>query len=199
MENEQTVNLWSRRWLQAQLDLSDKKADRDAALQAHRERLLKVDEIARGRLDLGGSPTPLRMAEDEMKNYETVFEQFKNSEASPEQVCHASVRWAMAQQKFRNGIMKLNKVDKAENLPELVGKLGEEVGFDIRAENSEFKAHLDRAREVERIATARFEAGRYAPQEQETATFYRLEAEEWLRHGKVFKEDALDPGGPPKD
>src|SRR5262249_58231330 len=64
-ENEQTVNLWSRRWLQAQLDLSDTKADRDAALPAHQDRLKKVDEIARARLDLGGSPEPVRSVEDQ--------------------------------------------------------------------------------------------------------------------------------------
>jgi len=72
MENEQTVNLWSRRWLQAQLELSDKKADRDLAVRSHRERLQKVDEIARARLDLGGSPQPVQTVEKEQKNYETV-------------------------------------------------------------------------------------------------------------------------------
>jgi hypothetical protein len=52
---EEAVHLWSRRWLQAQLDLSDKKADRDAALAAYQERLKKADAIARARLVLGNA------------------------------------------------------------------------------------------------------------------------------------------------
>src|SRR5262249_41465109 len=104
METEQTVNLWSRRWLQAQLDLSDKKADRDAVLQAHLDRLKKVDEIARARLDLGGSPQPVQSVEEELKNYETVLQQFMGrTVATPEQVCHASARLLMAQQVYRKG------------------------------------------------------------------------------------------------
>jgi Sigma-70, region 4 len=188
METEQAVNLWSRRWLQAQLDLSDKKADRDAALQAHRDRLKKVDELARARLDLGGSSQPVQSLETELKNHETVLKQFIESEATPEQVCHASARLLMAQQVFRKGF------DFTMNDVKLAGpRLKDQLGFDLSDEKSEYQAHLDRIKEVERITKARFEAGRYAVVDQATATFYRLEAEEWLAQRKKFTEDVLNP------
>jgi RNA polymerase sigma factor (sigma-70 family) len=76
MGDEQTVNLWSRRWLQARLELSDTQADRDAALRAHRQRLQKVDEIARAHPYLGGSPQLVPTPEKAQENYETLRRQF---------------------------------------------------------------------------------------------------------------------------
>jgi RNA polymerase sigma factor (sigma-70 family) len=192
-ENEQTVNLWSRRWLQAQLDLSDKKVDRDAALQAHQDRLKKVDEIARARLTLGGSPEPVQSAENELKNFESVWKQFEERKVSPEQVCHASVRLLMAQQVFRKQIIKTLDV-KDPNAKRIIDKVNEESGFDLRVKKSEFQAHLDRIKKVEAITKAREEAGAASGLDSDTATFYRLEAEEWLAQEKTFTEVVLTPG-----
>jgi len=141
MVSEQTVNLWSRRLLQAQLDLSDRKADRDAALQAHRDRLKKVDEVARARLDLGGSPQNVRSSEQEFKNHETVLKDFMNSKASPEQVCQASARLLMAQQVFRKQVIKNTDI-KDPNAKPVLDRIEKELGIDLRVENSEFLAHL---------------------------------------------------------
>jgi hypothetical protein len=192
LESEQPVNLWSRRWLQAQLDTSDKKADRDAALAAHRKRLEKVDEIARARLDMGGSPRPVGSVEEELKNYETVFEQFMHREATTEQVCHSSARVLMAQQVYRKGVVKTLDVKDPEAQP-IVDKINKDYGFDLKDEKSEYQAHLDRLEKVEEITKARVEAGASAAQDQDTATFYRLEAEEWLAQKKTFSEDVLSP------
>src|SRR5262249_16811375 len=73
---EEAVHLWSRRWFQAQLDLSDQQADRDAALASYQERLKKTDEIARARLVLGNSPVfGLKMAPDKTPrdNYQAIW------------------------------------------------------------------------------------------------------------------------------
>jgi hypothetical protein len=40
---------WSRRWLEAELELSDKKADHVAAWQAHRDRMRQLARITRDR------------------------------------------------------------------------------------------------------------------------------------------------------
>jgi hypothetical protein len=40
---------WSRRWLEAGLELSDKKADQAAAYQAHLDRMHQLARITRGR------------------------------------------------------------------------------------------------------------------------------------------------------
>ncbi len=197
MENEQTVTLWSRRWLQAQLDLSDKKADREAALQAHQDRLKKVDEIARARLDLGGTPMPLQSVETELKNFNTVWKEYEDHKASPEQVCHASVRLLMAQQDFRRHILKTIDIKDPEAKRGL-DKLREDIGMDLRVEKAEFHAHLDRVKKVETITKVKEEAGLASGLERDTATFYRLEAEEWLAQGKTFSMDVLNPDAPPK-
>jgi hypothetical protein len=188
MENEQTVNLWSRRWLQASLDQSEKKADRDAALRAHRDRVQRVDEIARARLDLGGSPEPVTAVEGELKNHETVLQQFMDRKATTEQVCHASVRLLMAQQVFRKEF-KLQIADERA----LAG-LRDQVGFDLKDEKSEYQAHLNRLEKVEALTRVRVEAGASGSLDQDTVTFYRLEAEEWLARKKRFTEDVLNPG-----
>jgi RNA polymerase sigma factor (sigma-70 family) len=192
LESEQTVNLWSRRWLQAQLDSSDKKADRDAALAAHVKRLEKVDEIARARLDLGGSPKPVGSLEEELKNSDTVFEQFMHREATTEQVCHSSARLLMAHQAYRKEVIKTLDV-KDPNAQPIIDKMNKDFGFDLKDEKSEYQAHLDRLKKVEEITRARVEAGVSTTQDQDTATFYRLQAEEWLTQKKTFPEDVLNP------
>jgi RNA polymerase sigma factor (sigma-70 family) len=171
-EGEQTVNLWSRRWLQAQLDLSDNKADRDAALAAHRDRLAKVDAIARARLDLGGSTRSPESVAAEKKHLDAAWKAYLDGTASEESVCRASVHWLM----FQHSAHKFLKVDR----------------------KAELQAHLDRMKEVEKITRARFDAGKSAIQAVRTAEFHRLEAEEWLARGKTFGENALWPGLPPK-
>ena len=197
-ENEQTVNLWSRRWLQAQLDLSDTKADRDAALQAHQDRLKKVDEIARARLNLGGSPEPVRPAEDELKNFETIWKHYEESvRAGPEPVCRASVRLLMAQQVLRKLVIKTVDIKDANAKP-VIDKIKEDIGIDLRVEKAEFQAHLGRVKKVEALARVREQAGSASSVDSDTATFYRLEAEEWLAQGKTFEEKDLDPGAPAK-
>jgi RNA polymerase sigma factor (sigma-70 family) len=191
LESEQTVNLWSRRWLQAQLDTSDKKADKDAALGAHRKRLEKVDEIARARLDLGVSPRPLQPVEEELKNYDIVFEQFMNREATTEQVCHSSARLLMAHQVNRKALLKTLDV-KDVNAEPILDKVKQDLGIDLKDEKSEYQAHLDRLKKVEEITKARVEAGVSPAQDQDTATFYRLQAEEWLAQKKQFSKDVLE-------
>jgi RNA polymerase sigma factor (sigma-70 family) len=198
-ENEQTVNLWSRRWLQAELELADKQADRDAAVRAHHDRLARVDEIARARLDLGGSPNPLGSLEDELKNVETVWKQFeKESHSRPELVCNASVRLLMAQQVFRKQVAKTIDI-KDPNAKPVLDRHAASLGFDLRVEKSEFEAHLDRVRKVEGFAKAREEAGLYSRLELQTATYYRLEAEAWLAQKKAFADDVLGLDAPPKE
>jgi hypothetical protein len=192
LEDEQTVTLWSRRWLQVQLDSSDKKADKDVALAAHRKRLEKVDEIARARLDLGGSPKPVSSVEEELKNYDAVFEQFMHREATTEQVCHSSARVLIAQQVYRKGVIKTLDV-KDPNAQPIVDKINKEFGFDLRDDRSEYQAHLDRLKKVEEITRARVAAGADPAQDEDTATFYRLEAEDWLAKKKRFSEDVLNP------
>jgi hypothetical protein len=200
-EDEQTVNLWSRRLLQAQLDLSDKQADRDAAFRAHRERLQKVDAIARARLDLGGSSRPVDSIEKEMKNYETVRQQFDGvgKQVTPEQVFHASVRLLLAQQNARRWFEAKHKEPGSRLGDKMLDRLKADYGFDLRDGKSEFQAHLDRVRKLEQITRLRSQAGLYAALEEQTAIFYRLEAEEWLSQGKAFKEDTLTPDDPSKE
>jgi RNA polymerase sigma factor (sigma-70 family) len=189
-EDEQNVNLWSRRWLQAQLDLSDRKDDRDAALQAHRDRLKKVDEIARTRLDFGGSSRPLNSVADELKNHDAVFKQFFERQATVEQVCHASARLLMAQQVARKEVGP-----KGDNV-EFAARLKDSWGFDLTDPKSEYQGHLDRMKKVEEITKARAEAGVYHALDLDTATFYRLQAEHWLAQHKKFTEAVLNPGTP---
>jgi len=43
------VYRWSRRWLEAELELSDKKADQMAAYQAHSDRMRELTRITRER------------------------------------------------------------------------------------------------------------------------------------------------------
>jgi RNA polymerase sigma factor (sigma-70 family) len=193
MEHEQTVTLWSRRWLQAQLDLSDKQADRDAALQAHRDRLAKVDEIACARLDLGGSlPPGVRVVENDPKserfaqlknpttvgkeNYEAAWKEFQDKfRGRPETVCNASVLYLMAQQDERR---------RHKTIPQ--------------ADAKDLQAHLDRVRKVEAILEVRHEAGANSDLDLDTIRFHRLQAEEWLAQGKTFPPKVLDPGSEPE-
>jgi hypothetical protein len=177
---EEAVHLWSRRWLQAQLDLSATKADRDAALASYQERLKKTDEMARARLVLGNSPefgfkllegiAPLapKIPNPEIARFENVWKAYQESNASEEEVCLASVRWLMYQHLFR-------RLDKE---------------LDPKAE---LQAHLDRVKAVEAIAEARFDAGKTALPDYKTATFFRLQAEEWLAQGRTFEEKDVDP------
>jgi RNA polymerase sigma factor (sigma-70 family) len=185
MENEQTVTLWSRRWLQAQLDLSDRKADRDAALQAHQDRLKKVDEIARARLELGNylrpkTPDPVRPFEDNPKDHDTVLKEefegvwgdYMNRKVNEERVCHASVCWLVGQQWYR--------------------KLAKKAPL---ADPKDLQAHLERIKKVEEIATLREAAGAISGIELGSVLFYRHQAEEWVARGKTFTDDVLNPGG----
>jgi hypothetical protein len=45
------VHQWSQRWLNAQRDLSSKKADQLAALEAHVSRMQELEKAARTRFD----------------------------------------------------------------------------------------------------------------------------------------------------
>ncbi|MBY0522304.1 MAG: hypothetical protein K2R98_02850 [Gemmataceae bacterium] len=45
--NGESVYWWSRRWMESERQLSDKKADQIAAIQAHRERMRKLEQIVR--------------------------------------------------------------------------------------------------------------------------------------------------------
>jgi RNA polymerase sigma factor (sigma-70 family) len=180
---EDGVLLWSRRWLQAELDLSDRKADRDAALAAHLARLKKVDEIARTRLDLGNSPEDDRSRQfdkwgekkfkSEQVYFQTTWKAYQDRNVSEEEVCLASVRWLIERHHFR-------QADKT---------------IDPKAE---LQAHLDRVKEVERIARARAQAGATALADEKAATFFRLQAEEWLARGKRFERKEAPPGAAPK-
>jgi RNA polymerase sigma factor (sigma-70 family) len=180
---EEAVHLWSRRWLQAELDLSKNKADRDAALAAYQERLKKTDEIARARLVLGNSPVfgfdqqqtdadPSRL-KTEQEKFEAAWKDYENGRTTEEQVCLASIRWLINQNLLR-------KYDKT---------------VDPKAE---LQAHLDRVKKVEAIAKARCDAERLTVMEYKTATFFRIQAEEWLAQGKTFEEKDLEAGVPPK-
>jgi RNA polymerase sigma factor (sigma-70 family) len=194
---EQTVNLWSRRWLQAQLDLGDRKADRDAALQAHLDRLKKIDEIARARLDLGNytrREPSLQAQVDESKkqleemktdakpgSYESKLkEQFEDDwkafrgqkSRDVEQICQASVRWLVKLQHILNRVVK----------------------DDPRPNARDLQAHLDRIKKVQAVVEVVLEAGRYSKLDLDTVKFYRLQAEEWLAKGKIFAAGVVDPG-----
>jgi RNA polymerase sigma factor (sigma-70 family) len=189
-EPEQTVNLWSRRWLQAQLDLSDKKAARDAALRAHWDRLKKVDEVARARLDLGNDERPVLKFKDKpdvdvderksieiklKEEFEGVWKAFRSEKAKTEEVCHASVRWLM-------GLQLLRRWNKQKP----------------QADPKDLQAHLERVKKVEASTKVLVEAGRRLQLDADTAAYYRLQAEEWLAEGKTF-EDVLDSGKGGKD
>jgi hypothetical protein len=182
---EEAVHLWSRRWLQAQLDLSDRKAARDDALSSYQERLQKTDTLARARLD-AGSPPEFRLGQDpargvpdppedvrpneiERKRFETHWKAYQAGETSEEQVCLASIRWLLFQNRLR--------------------------GFDKKVDwKSELQAHLDRIKKVEAVANARFDAGRTTIMDAKTALFFRLQAEEWLAEGKTFEAKDVAPG-----
>jgi RNA polymerase sigma factor (sigma-70 family) len=180
---EDAVLLWSRRWLQAELDLSDRKSDRDAALAAHLARARKVDEIARTRLDLGNSPetdhsrvfdkSGQKKFESEREYFETTWKAYQESDVNEEEVCLASVRWLI----YRHQLRLFDK------------------NVDLKVE---LQAHLDRVKKVEKIARLRAEAGRTALPEEKTATFFRLQAEEWLARGKSFEWKNPPPGAVPK-
>jgi RNA polymerase sigma factor (sigma-70 family) len=183
IEREEVVHLWSRRWLQAQLDLSGTKAEHDAALVAYQDRLRKTDEIARARLVLGNSPEGTldsmfdkmgnKKFQNEKEYFEATWKAYENCEATEEQVCLASVRWLMYQHRARKIIKKIDP-------------------------KAELQAHLDRVKKVERIAEARHQAGKTTDLEYKTATFFRLQAEEWLAQGKSFEEKGEDPGASSK-
>jgi RNA polymerase sigma factor (sigma-70 family) len=181
--DEQTVNLWSRRWLQAQLDLTNKKVDREAALQAHLERLKKVDEVARERLDLGSTPEPsLKFDIDKphyedraLEHFETTWKECLERKASLEQVCNASVRVLVLQQWYR--------------------KLGKKSP---QADPKDLEAHLDRIKKVEAVVKLRAEAGMMSGLELDTITFYRLEAEDWVAQKKAFPDAVLRPDTVPE-
>jgi RNA polymerase sigma factor (sigma-70 family) len=175
---EEAVHLWSRRWLQAELDLRDKKADREAALVAYQERLKKTDEIARARLVLGNSafygielehrdddPTQLKTPEEK---FQTVWKAYERGQTSEEQVCLASVRWLLYQHLARKTIESIDP-------------------------KAELQAHLERVKKVEEISKNRFDAGKTAAPDYKTATFFRLQAEEWLGQEKTFEAKDLDP------
>jgi hypothetical protein len=183
-EHEGVVNLWSRRWLQAQLDLSDRKDDRDAAFRAHQERLKKVDEVARTRLDLGADPRPRSEFKVEKfddgdepvkdtleKDFDRAWDDYTNRKASPEQVGNASVRWLVGRQMSR-------VVEKRQP----------------QADPKDLQAHRDRVKKLEANVKRRAEAGLLSPLDADTAAFYRLQAEEWLARRKAFPKDVLDPG-----
>jgi hypothetical protein len=51
---------------------------------------------------------------------------------------------------------------------------------------------------VEAIAKVRLDAGWIALPEYKTATFFRLQAEEWLAQGKTFEEKDLATGASSK-
>jgi RNA polymerase sigma factor (sigma-70 family) len=175
---EEAVHLWSRRWLAAQLDLSDNKADRDSALASYQERLKKADAIARARLVLGNAPVGLELQEHDgdpaqfktgREQFEATWKAYENSRANEEQVCLASIRWLMCQNLLR-------RFDK---------------DVDLKAE---LQAHLDRIQKVEALAKKRWDAGKTALPDYKTATFFRLQAEEWLAQGKTFGEKDVYPG-----
>ena len=187
---EEAVHLWSRRWLQAQLDLSDKKADRDAALAAYQERLKKTDEIARSRLLFGNSsylapepPDLERELRDRLKDerpsdvqhekFEIIWQAYRGGKVNEEQVCLASLRWLI----YQHQLSKLSR------------------NVDCKAE---LQAHLDRVKKVEEAAKARFDAGRTATPDYKTVVFFRIQSEEWLAQGKTFEEKDLDPGASSK-
>jgi RNA polymerase sigma factor (sigma-70 family) len=182
-DREEAVHLWSRRWLQAQLDLSDKKADRDVALAAYQDRLKKTDEIARARLVLGNSSDGdndrrfdkpgQKKFDNEQEYFETTWKAYENSETREEQVCLASIRWLMDRHRARRLIKQIDP-------------------------KAELQVHLDRVKEVERIAAVRLEAGKTSNMEYKTALFFRLQAEEWLAQGKTFEEKDLATGASSK-
>ena len=53
--NADRLHLWSRRWMEAQRDASPKKADRIAALEAHRDRMKELRKTAEQRYKAGQS------------------------------------------------------------------------------------------------------------------------------------------------
>jgi RNA polymerase sigma factor (sigma-70 family) len=177
---EDAVHLWSRRWLQAQLELCDKQADRVAALSAYQSRLQKTDKLARDRLVLGNSPpsdrerlsdpkTGQAKHTNEQAYFEAMWDAYKNRDAGEEQVCLASLRWLLERYRIRALIKR----------------------FDLK---TELNAHLERVRQVEKISVARYRAGATPVMQSQTATFFRLQAEDWLAQGEAFTEKALDPG-----
>jgi RNA polymerase sigma factor (sigma-70 family) len=187
LDTEQAVHLWSRRWLQAELDLSDKKADRDAARQAHLDRIKRVDEIARSREDLGVSAQPVGQPEKELKNFETVLQQFMSSKATPEEVSQASVRLLRAQHAYRKmAVPKLNVKDPGAK--PLLDRIEETTGVDLRNDRSEFQTHLERVKKAESITRARWEAGMYSDMEFHVVSFHRVQAEQWLADRKSFRD-----------
>ncbi len=178
-ESEETVNLWSRRWLQAQLALSDRKADRDKALHAHRERLRMVDDAARVRWDLGWSARTLGVLDEEVAKCAAVQKQFENRKVTPEQACAASLRLLAAQRKYRKEFVNLKDTTDTF-LKRFDERFKDQHGFTMRDPKSEFQAHLNRLKKIEESTRVRHEAGMYSDLDRHTVAFYRLEAEAWL-------------------
>ena len=133
-------------------------------MAAYQDRLKKTDETARARLVLGNSPEG--DFEDEQEYFETTWKAYERFETSEEQVCMASLRWLMDRHLAR-------KIIK---------------GIDPKAE---LQAHLDRIKKVEEFAKLRFDVGKSTVAEYKTATFFRLQAEEWLAQGKTFEKSVV--------
>jgi RNA polymerase sigma factor (sigma-70 family) len=170
-EREGKVHLWSRRWLEAQLELSTSQAERDAARAAYRDRLERADELANSRLRGATIDARPDAFAQEKQLFEGAWQAYLKGdrEADEEHVGAMSVRWLMYAHALRK---QLKSVDA----------------------RAELQAHLDRMKELERIARRRFDAGKTAHPEYDAAVFYRLEAEEWLARGRVFELKDLNLG-----
>jgi RNA polymerase sigma factor (sigma-70 family) len=168
-ERADSTLFWSRRWFEAQLELSTNQAERDAARAAYRDRLEKVDEFVSRRRGMVLDGRPDSFAE-EKGVFEREWQGYLkgNPEVTEESAGAFSVRWLMYLHALRK---QLKNVDA----------------------RAELQAHLDRMAEMERIARQRFDAGKTSLIEYRAATFYRLEAEEWAARGKVFELKDLDP------
>jgi RNA polymerase sigma factor (sigma-70 family) len=174
-DREGNVLLWSRRWLEAQLELSRTQVERDAARAAYRDRLEKVDEVANSRLRRATNNPRIDEFDLEKGLFERAWQEYRKGagEVNEETAGLMSVRWLMYQHALRK---ELKSVDA----------------------RTELQAHLDRMKEMEALARLRFDAGKTSFVEYTTATFYRLEAEEWLERGKLFELKDLAPAVPSK-
>jgi hypothetical protein len=105
-------------------------------------------------------------------------------EATPEQACHASARRCTARFAFRKQFVQKFNV-KAANAKPLLDNFQQNLGFDLRDEKSEFRAHLERVRQVESVTQARCEASLYHQADYNSVQFHRVQAEEWLGQGKI--------------
>ena len=101
---EETVHLSSRRWLVAQVELSDQKTDREAVLAAYLDRLRQTDEVARAKLSAGILPesaeyvrkidanTTNQKVETSQESFESTWKAYEKSEVNEEHVYLASLR-----------------------------------------------------------------------------------------------------------